>query len=288
MRTNQRSAVLGLILFITSLTAISPIIVNGVREINNFSKIQGIESIAADTEPPSITISEPDNLSIVTGWFFLSVIATDNESIDKVVYRNLESETDYTPFDQNETDLTRFRALIDSRKYENGVNFFEIIANDTSNNLNRTVLLLAIQNLEAEADVYVYNVTGLTEDCPCLNDDNTSTFWNDIQAHPVLEFGGYVKFAHNFTDFFALIVYDSSLSWVSIEFDNDGDGICMENGEDLWWFAEGNPNSDYTSADFAQPVIDPLQDVIFEAGAQVGNDTNFKFFEIVHLGHPSL
>ncbi|MHA2347939.1 MAG: hypothetical protein ACXACP_14555, partial [Candidatus Hodarchaeales archaeon] len=88
MRTNQRSAVLGLILFITSLTAISPIIVNGVREINNFSKIQGIESIAADTEPPSVTISEPDNLSIVTGWFFLSVIATDNESIDKVVYRN--------------------------------------------------------------------------------------------------------------------------------------------------------------------------------------------------------
>jgi hypothetical protein len=182
---------------------------------------------------------------------------------------------------QNETDSTRFRALIDSRTYQNGVNFIEIIANDTSNNINRSVLLIGVQNLEAEADVYVYNVTGLTEDCPCLNDDNTSAFWNDVEAHPVLEFGGYVKFSHNFTHFFSLIVYDESLSWVSLEFDNDGDGICMENGEDLWWFSEGQETSDYTAVDFAQPQLDTDQDVIFEAGSLVGNESNFKFFEIV-------
>ncbi|MHA1947007.1 MAG: hypothetical protein ACXAC6_10360 [Candidatus Hodarchaeales archaeon] len=281
MRFNKIGFALGIFILGINVIIVSPTSINASQDSSSLNYVARIDTVKADIEPPSLLITEPENLSIVSGWFFLSAIATDNDSIDKVVFRNINSQSTYTVMSQNETDLSSFRAIVDSRTYQNGVNFIEIIANDTSNNINRSVLLIGVQNLEAEADVYAYNVTGLTEDCPCLNDDNTSIFWNSVESHSVLEFGGYVKFSHNFTHFFTLIVYDSSLSWVSLEFDNDGDGICMENGEDLWWFSEMQETSDYTAMDFSQPQLDTVQDVIFEAGNMVGNESNFKFFEIV-------
>jgi hypothetical protein len=281
MRFKKIGFALGIFILGINVILASPTNIIASQDSSSLNFVGRIDTVIADSEPPSLLITQPENLSFVSGWFFLSVIATDNDSIDKVVFRNLNSQSTYSVMSQNETDLSRYRAVVDSRAYQNGVNFIEIVANDTSNNINRSVLLIAVQNLEAEADVYAYNVTGLTEDCPCLDDDNTSLFWKSVGAHSVEEFGGYVKFSHNFTHFFTLIVYDSSLSWVSIQFDNDGDGICMENGEDLWWFSEGQEESDYTAIDFATPQEDTVQDVIFEAGNLVGNQSNFKFFEIV-------
>ncbi len=281
MKLRRFIIVWGSLSFFITILIISRANFSGFVDLSAQDSFQLIDSITQDTEPPNLSIVAPENLSIITGWFFISVTATDNVSIDTIVYRNIYSETDFTPMDQNETDSTKFRVLVDSRKFQNGVNFFEIIGNDTSNNINRLLLMIGVQNLEAEADIHVYNVTGLTGECPCLDDDNTSIFWSNIESHPIPEFGGYLKFSHNFTHFFGLLVYDSSLDWISIQFDNDGDGICMENGEDIWWFSEGQESSDFTSIDFRTPQLDVEQDVLFEAGSQLGNDTNFKFFELI-------
>ncbi len=238
-------------------------------------------SIASDdTEPPTLVITQPENYSSVSGWFSLSVIASDNEFIDRVDYRE-DSETEYRQMRQNESDSTKYIAQIDTRKFTNGVHIFEITAYDVNDNFNRSVLLLAIFNLEPEADIYGYNVTGLTGECPCLDDTNTSLFWNKVQAYPIEEFNGYIKFAHNFTHIFGLFVYDIALEWISLQFDNDGDGECMEDGEDIWWFSENQELSDYTAVGFGSPIEDNNQEISFESGTFSDNDSSYKFIEMV-------
>ena len=229
---------------------------------------------------PELTVTEPENLSVISGWFFILVTATDDIAVDKVVYRERGS-TKTVALTQNETDPSKYRAIVDSRIFSNGIKFFEISVNDTSDNKTQVLLILAFQNLEVEADIYVYNASRLTKDCPCLTDSNVSSFWTFVPGKSIPEYGGYIKFAHNFSHIFGIFVYDISLTWISLQFDNDGDGICMENGEDIWWFLEGGTQADFTANSFNTPIPDTVQDLEFEKGTISTNDTNLEFFEII-------
>ncbi|MHA2138322.1 MAG: hypothetical protein ACW98G_10610 [Candidatus Hodarchaeales archaeon] len=237
-------------------------------------------TISQTGSAPSLTITEPENLSVLSGWFFITVTAVDDIAVDKVIYRERGSLKELA-LSQNDTETSKFRAIVDSRTFSNGIKFFEIIANDTSNNQTLVLLILAFQNLEVEADIYVYNASRLIKDCPCLTDSNVSFFWTFVPAKPIPEYGGYIKFAHNFSHIFGIFVYDSSLTWISLQFDNDGDGICMENGEDIWWFLEGGILADYTANSFNTPIPDIDQDLEFEKGMINETESNLEFFEMM-------
>ncbi len=237
-------------------------------------------TISQTGSAPSLTITEPENLSVISGWFFITVTAVDDVAVDKVIYRERGSSKELA-LSQNDTETSKFRAIVDSRTFSNGIKFFEIIANDTSNNQTQVLLILAFQNLEVEADIYVYNASRLIKDCPCLTDSNVSLFWTFVPAKPIPEYGGYIKFAHNFSHIFGIFVYDNSLTWISLQFDNDGDGICMENGEDIWWFLEGGILADYTANSFNTPIPDIDQDLDFEKGMINETESNLEFFEMM-------
>jgi hypothetical protein len=267
--------------FLFVITLNSFLLIPGLGVPASQETILSTNSLNADIKPPNLVVTQPENFSSISGWFTISVEATDNESIDSVVYREL-SQSEYTPMIQNISDSTNYRAQVDSRRFTNGVSFIEIVANDSSNNYNRTLLMLGVFNFEAEADIYVYNVTGLTGECPCLDDFNVSIFWDKVEPFPIEEFNGYIKFSHNFTHIFGLFAYDSSFDWISIQFDNDGDGECMEDGEDIWWFRENEEKADYTAVKqptFQSPKED-TQDLIFESGT-LANNSNLKFFEVI-------
>ncbi len=267
-----------ILLFLTLLFTLPTSLFSHGYTIPNKQEFQPAE-IAHTESAPNLVVTEPENLSVISGWFFILVTATDDVAVDSVIYRERDSTTSI-PLAQNSTNPSQFRAIVDSRTFSNGIKFLEVVAYDTSNNFTQVLLILAFQNLEAEADIYGYNASRLAKDCPCLTDDNVSSFWTFVPAKSIPEFGGYVKFAHNFSDIYGLFVYDSSLTWISLQFDNDGNGICMEDGEDIWWFLEGRTETDYTANSFKVPVIDLSQDLEFERGSIIGNNTDLKFIEI--------
>ncbi|MHA2224949.1 MAG: hypothetical protein ACXAC8_07080 [Candidatus Hodarchaeales archaeon] len=237
--------------------------------------------IGQDTEAPSVMVIQPANFSDVSRTFLLSVNASDDIGIDKVVYREIASQVSYSEMVKNSTTPNQYYAWVDSMEFSNGVVFIEIVANDTSGKVTSIVLFLGIFNLKA--DIIVYNAVGLAGECPCMYDENSSAFWGRVPGHPIEEFGpnGYAKFSHNFTHLFGLFVFDASYQWVSLEFDNDGNNKCMETGEDVWEFHENKPLADYTSVGTSKPIADDIEDITFEYGVLPDGNSNLRFVELI-------
>ncbi|MHA1995110.1 MAG: Ig-like domain-containing protein [Candidatus Hodarchaeales archaeon] len=79
-------------------------------------------AISQTGSAPSLTITEPENLSVISGWFFITVTAVDDIAVDKVIYRERGSLKELA-LSQNDTETSKFRAIVDSRTFSNGIKF---------------------------------------------------------------------------------------------------------------------------------------------------------------------
>lgn len=82
------------------------------------------------------------------------------------------------------------------------------------------------------------------------NDGLISPEWDRISSFAdVKEFGvgGFVKFSHNTTHFFALLASNST-AWIAIEFESDGQD-CMVTDDDAWVFYINNQDKTIQAVD---------------------------------------
>lgn len=122
------------------------------------------------------------------------------------------------------------------------------------------------------ADIITYKINQAI----LIDDGQIDPAWSNVQATPISEFGsnGYIKSVQDGTYLYTLLVYDSSYSWIAVEFNvSQSNPNYMEAGTDGWVFGTGqnvNFYGDYQYVGQSTPVRDTSDLVFFSNVTQNG------------------
>ncbi|MHA1991762.1 MAG: hypothetical protein ACW981_14715 [Candidatus Hodarchaeales archaeon] len=237
--------------------------------INKTFDIEVVQPV--DSDPPVIENvwmngTTLTNNTKVGGEFLLRVNVTD-PNLASVKYSL--NGSDFEDLNQEGT-TTIYNKTIDVSKLNNGSLSLFINAKDAVNNQANMTFNLLVENFGVSADIISYSTDKLIS----ISDGVVDEIWDDFQAEKlfVSEFGsgGFILTAQNGFYIFALIVYESSNTWVSIEFDAlpDTDNHMLD-GHDGWTFGLGATQRQYVGDGYfiggsGEPEDDFRDDILFE------------------------
>jgi hypothetical protein len=238
--------------------------------INNTFDIEVVQPV--DFTPPVIEDVWMNGTTLTNGTkiggeFLLQVNVTD-PNLAGVKYSL--NGSDFEDLAQ-EGITTIFNTTIDVSRLNNGSVSLFINTKDAVNNQANITFNLLVENFGISADIISY----FTDKLISISDGIVDEIWEDFQAEKlfVSEFGtgGYFLTAQNGFYMFALFVYESSIDWVSIEFDAlpDTDNHMLD-GHDGWTFGLGTTSDrqyvgdGYFVGGDGAPEDDLRDDIFFE------------------------
>lgn len=238
-----------------------------------------------DTTPPDFAVTCVDSTTTAKPGLPLNVACVDNKGFENntevsgkvLIHTNVSDENiasvRYKIADDPLKDMLLdpssglYATEVNTILYPDGKTSMVIVATDLGGNQNSITLILNIQNAGQlpSTDIITYKVSNLIS----ITDQAVDEIWEDISPTYIPEFGsgGYIKTTHNDFYIFALLAYDPSYTWVSIEFSAlEGESNHMLDGHDTWSFMT---DADYDGDGYfvgasGNPVPDSRQDLIYE------------------------
>lgn len=241
--------------------------------VNYLSKTVNINvSVMNDTTPPVINSLNVNggaysNNMTISGRTILSADVTDTNIGD---VRFTTDNTTYTSMQMN-SSTNLYDGNFTTGAFSTTSLVVTVSALDKGGNNVTSSYLFTLNNTGQLPDANI--ITFKVDQSINIHDGLIDPSWDDVLSTSITEFGsgGYIKTVQDGSYIYALLAYDASYKWISVQFNTSATNPdCMEDGFDSWVFGTDASGASTYFGDYhfvgtsAAPQLDIRSDVFFE------------------------
>lgn len=242
-----------------------------------------------DTIPPVIHSVFVNNEPYTSGMQIRG-----NTSIEANVTDDYLSSVQYTIDNSTYNQMTLngtsglYQAYVDTSAISGTSTVLTILALDKGGNNATDSLYLLLNNtgLLPSTDIITYKV----DQSIVMNDQKVDPIWAEVSETHVAEFGtnGFIKTVQDGKYIYTLLAYDSSYSWIAIDFNVNSSSELMAKDTDAWVFGTYGSAPYYGDYYFTGlnilPNKDKINDVFYEVIPQTDGYTYIETARLLDTG----